>query len=558
MGEFKLSKYQQAIVDEYKNGTENLFINAYAGCSKTTVLVELSKYTDKYSVFLAFNKSIQEELKERITNPKFRTYTFNGLGYMIMSHNWDKMEDERLKNNIAPGHKRSLKIEPYKSRQNASKVLKMFKDTIGLNEDDDSYIQMLNDIATLYDLCRQRLINLSNENDVLDVIDFYDLFNDVFIPSNIVTCLENMLELDKSQFFNDGIIDFTDQIYITYIMVITGKWKMEMFHTFENIFLDEVQDMSKLQQLFVGILKRRKTTRLVFVGDQNQAIYGFNGSDCHSINTIKKLYSSKEMELPINYRCPIKHLEYVQRKFDIPIQPRPNAPEGSIKQISYESIKKYIAPGDCVLARKNKDLCRVMLDLLSMGYSVYMRDETLVNSLITKITQFKKTLNDLSKMPEIINTLVQEQEQKEQERLDKLINEGKVDTSGEVDLSNNVVDMLDCILIIYDNYVKTYRNDKKKLNSFNDFIDFVKSLLKTKDTKNSIQCVSIHQAKGKEYDRIFILNKAKIYYELGRNADQVQQEINLSYIALTRSKDSIFLVEKPEDEQDNDDDDWDY
>jgi hypothetical protein len=227
MSEFKLSTYQQAIVDEYKNGTENLFINAFAGSAKTTMLIELSKHTDKYSVFLAFNKSIQEELKERIKNPKFKTYTFNGLGYMIMNHNWDKMEEERLKKNIAPSHKRNLILEQYKSRQNASQVMKIFKDKIGLDESDENYITMMYDIATLYDLCRQRLVNLSSEEDLLDTIEFYDLFNDVWIPLNIVEIMEQMLELDKIQFFNDGIIDFTDQLilHILWLFLNNGKWK---------------------------------------------------------------------------------------------------------------------------------------------------------------------------------------------------------------------------------------------------------------------------------------------------------------------------------------------
>ena len=531
---------------------DKIFITG--NCSKTTILIELSKYTDKYSVFLAFNKSIQEELKGRIINPKFKTYTFNGLGYMIMNHNWDKMDEERLKKNIAPSHKRNLILEQYKSRQNASQVMKLFKDKIGLDESDEDYITMMYDIATLYDLCRQRLVNLSSEEDLLDTIEFYDLFNDVWVPSNIVEIMEQMLELDKIQFFNDGIIDFTDQLYITYIMVVSQQWKMEMFHTFENIMVDEGQDLSRLQQLFIGILKRRKTTRIVIVFDKNQAIYSFNGADCHSVDTLKRLYSAKEMELPINYRCPIKHLEYVRRKFDIPIQPRPDAPEGTLKRISYESIGNYIKKGDCILARKNKDLCKVMLDLLAMGHSVYMRDETLVNSIISKITTFKKLLKeDLSKLPEVIDALFEEQEKKEQEKLDKLINEGKVDSSNDISLSNNVIDLLDCIMVIYGNYKRKYMDDNEKLNSFKDFIKFVEALLQTKDIKNSIQCTSIHQAKGKEYDRVFILNEAKVYYELGRNADQVQQEINLSYIALTRSKDTIYLVEEPEDDEDDED-----
>ena len=46
-----------------------------------------------------------------------------------------------------------------------------------------------------------------------------------------------------------------------------------------------------------------------------------------------------------------------------------------------------------------------------------------------------------------------------------------------------------------------------------------------------------------EYNRVFILNRARVYTEFGRTSDQRKQEQNLSYIALTRSKDVIYLVD---------------
>ena len=63
-----------------------------------------------------------------------------------------------------------------------------------------------------------------------------------------------------------------------------------------------------------------------------------------------------------------------------------------------------------------------------------------------------------------------------------------------------------------------------------------------------------------EYKRVFILNRARVYTEYGRNIDQRKQEANLSYIALTRSKDTIFLVasnRSKQDEKELFDDDFD-
>ena len=117
----QLSKYQEDIVNAFKNTKDNLFINAYAGSGKTFMLLELSKYINTYSVFIAFNKSIQEELKTKIDNPKFKTYTFNGLGYQIMINNWEE-EQKKLSEQNPTYKKKDLTLDTFKSSEIASLV----------------------------------------------------------------------------------------------------------------------------------------------------------------------------------------------------------------------------------------------------------------------------------------------------------------------------------------------------------------------------------------------------------------------------------------------------
>lgn len=64
----KPSKYQIAIYKAFKETEDNLNISAVAGSGKTTVLLELLKFIpkNKTALFLAFNNSIVDELKDRI------------------------------------------------------------------------------------------------------------------------------------------------------------------------------------------------------------------------------------------------------------------------------------------------------------------------------------------------------------------------------------------------------------------------------------------------------------------------------------------------------------
>lgn len=99
---FKPTQYQQAVFDWIQHGSGNLIIQAVAGSGKTTTIMQgLEKIPRNHSVLmLAFNKSIAEELKERIAVMKRRkgsnmanviASTQNGAGFSIL-RDWAKSQ----------------------------------------------------------------------------------------------------------------------------------------------------------------------------------------------------------------------------------------------------------------------------------------------------------------------------------------------------------------------------------------------------------------------------------------------------------------------------------
>ena len=63
-----LDKYKQAILDVYQSTNKNIFVKATAGSGKTYLLLQLMKHTQPFKrcLFLAFNKSIAEELSRKV------------------------------------------------------------------------------------------------------------------------------------------------------------------------------------------------------------------------------------------------------------------------------------------------------------------------------------------------------------------------------------------------------------------------------------------------------------------------------------------------------------
>ena len=64
------------------------------------------------------------------------------------------------------------------------------------------------------------------------------------------------------------------------------------------------------------------------------------------------------------------------------------------------------------------------------------------------------------------------------------------------------------------------------------------------ETNKAIKLSTIHRAKGLEEDRIFILDYDKLpYTHLDIKDWEITQEINLKYVAVTRAKEELYLVQ---------------
>jgi DNA helicase-2/ATP-dependent DNA helicase PcrA len=78
------------------------------------------------------------------------------------------------------------------------------------------------------------------------------------------------------------------------------------------------------------------------VGDPKQAIYGFAGADCRSVEKIKARTQATELPLSICYRCPISHLDKA-REIVPQIEARPGAPAGVIAEIPYDEVSDVVS-----------------------------------------------------------------------------------------------------------------------------------------------------------------------------------------------------------------------
>ena len=157
MSTFELSEYQKRILDfiKYENG--NLLVDAKAGSGKTSTLVliadEIIKQNKK-CLFLAFNKSIVEELKTKIISDSCQIKTLHSLGLSFLRSFLYKKHGENYVIDIDQ-HDEQIKQEVEKLFEvYCRQDFNIANAEMGSDDRDDLYYNLLREVASMVNYSR--------------------------------------------------------------------------------------------------------------------------------------------------------------------------------------------------------------------------------------------------------------------------------------------------------------------------------------------------------------------------------------------------------------------
>ena len=293
--EFPASEYQIEIFKLIEKGVNNLIINASAGSSKTTTIVNAIRFIPekKKILFVAFNKDIVEKIKSEVEHKNVNVCTFHSLGFSILLENLARACDNKLIQN-----QDLINIDIYKYNNyinNNIDLITRFKETRSLGKRKNLYI---NNIKKLIDYSRYYLAftikEISRVSDLYGVVPVRDEYEVV----------RQVLLWGKE---NISSIDYTDMIWLPNVLNLTTKSNL-----YDWIFIDEAQDTSIAEQELVERCFRRGT-KFVAVGDDAQCqpsgtkILMCDGSE-KNIEDIKVgdeivTYADKSRSTFIGYKC---------------------------------------------------------------------------------------------------------------------------------------------------------------------------------------------------------------------------------------------------------------
>lgn len=485
------SKYQEAIFDTVMTTNKNIVVNATAGSGKTFTAVEIANLipVSKQTIFVAFNKSIVEELATKLP-PNIEASTLHSLGMNI----------------LMKFYKARLILNEFKTFRFSEKYLKKL-------EPKEKFVKMYR-YKEIIDKLRMTLTE-PTENNIFDVSMYYDI--EVYPEDtwNIMHIMEDMKVYNMFLGGGNNVIDYVDMIHLP---VTQQRLKLPQY---DYTIIDELQDLNKCQREFVKRLIGDKG-RFIGLGDDYQCIYSFLGADPDSFVAFTQIKNTLELPLSISYRCGKNIVKEAQRICKT-IEPHKDAVEGEVRSGEFDEIQE----GDFVLCRNNRPLMYAYLRLIQQGIKCTIKGKDIEQGLINMIAKWrnKSVSVCLDKMDETLATV-----------------KVKLQNKGVSKPTNHPKYIL----------VEEKVNTIKMIIKFKGFgmtdqvIKFLEGIF-SDDNRDGVQLMTIHKSKGLEAKNVFLIDifegKRLLPSPMAIHAWEREQERNLYFVAVTRAKEQfVFLT----------------
>ncbi len=465
---------QKEIFEAFATHKGNLTVQARAGSGKTSTIRDAFDYApEKNRLYAVFNKKNQLEAQEKI-NPAVDVKTWHSVGFGFVMENWRGVRA----NNYAE-YGRIKSIAPELPGFVTHQVL--------------SLVGFLKNTFIAPDLQDAKNVQLERDCEVTGKLETWN--------EKIPQLALDVLELSKV-YPKDGQISFDDMVWLPVALnMARPKWDL--------VVSDECQDLN-LPQLEMAV--RCSSGRVVMVGDDRQAIYGFRGAVHDALNKFAERLNSKVLSLTISFRCAKKIIERAQEL--VPdIKAAMDAQEGSVTVRTENELVEKVLPGDAILSRTNAPLVKHCLNFLKAGRTAKIEGKNIARDLknVVKATGAA--------------TLLQFDEGL-QAWCDLQITRAKGPAGPSK--CERAQDLKTALTAISENCRSIVELENKIDSLFFDDVG---------NDKRAIVLSTVHKAKGLEWSNVNLLMKTF----KGTGGDNLEEQ-NIKYVAITRAKLNEFMV----------------
>lgn len=480
------SPQQAAVYDWVKAGTGSAVIKAVAGSGKTTTLIEALSLMSGTVFFGAYNKKIAEEIAVRaVARQGLEISTMHAAGFRA----WRSSA-------------RAVTVDAKKCKAIFAAACQRFP----------SYAPFETPVLALVSLAKQAAFDVVKPAELVDWERLIEHFSiDALEADELVIKLAKKV-LSASIEQDSQVIDFDDMIYSP--LIHNSKvWQHDW------VLLDEAQDTNASRRL-LALKLLKPNGRMVAVGDEHQAIYGFTGADSDALDLIKAATKAIDLPLTVTYRCPLAVVQEA-RKYVKHIEAHETAPHGTVTRLDV-AIDKIAKVGDVVLCRFNAPLVKQAYAFIAAGTAARVEGREIGEGLKKLVTRWK---------PKTLSNLLDHLDKYEEQEVAKAL------AKDQPQKANSIEDTTGCLRVIIERVrAAGLTGEPAKLVA----AEVDKIFGEDAKLTPHILLSTIHKSKGREWNRVLWLQTRPSPY--AKLPWMQQQEINLCYVAVTRAKVELILV----------------
>lgn len=293
------------------------------------------------------------------------------------------------------------------------------------------------------------------------------------------------------------------------------------------LVIDEAQDMGADDfRLVQALMRRNEEMRVVAVGDDDQNIYTFRGSDSAHLRSIVNDYGGRLYEMTSNYRSDRDIVDYANRFVQrIPDRMKHNPivavskEKGNVEMANVNKLTEItLCNGStAVLTRTNEQSLQVVCMLEQQGvHAILVQSNSAFRFInLAEVRYFMKKLGSEG------SVISKEKWQ-----------EAKESTCRTYAISR----LLPAMQRFWADFEKTnsifYRSDLRQFLLESDVEDFIAT------ESNSVYVSTIHKAKGREFDTVHLFVDTP---------DSLKpDEIRTIYVGLTRARHKLYIYNCPQ------------
>ena len=347
-----------------------------------------------------------------------------------------------------------------------------------------------------------------------------------------------------SKLLNNNSLDFDDLLMLPIFLLRANIDILKKYQErYKYILIDEYQDTNEAQYVLSKMISS-KYKNICVVGDESQSIYSFRGSNYQNILNFEKDYNHpKVVLLEENYRSTSTILNAANSVIKNNKQRKEKnlwtTNKDGNKIIYHKALNEkdeaiYVVDEIEKLLEKGigtKTIENIALKASGLGIPMYEAIDSGKEMDFKKIIEELKELKEKSSITELIDLI-----------LDK--------TGIKQELSSEKSLEADIRLENLEEFKTITRNFEERLGivsleEFLDEISLVADIEEHKNNNNVVTLMTVHSAKGLEFENVFIIGMEEGIFPHANSLfddDQIEEERRLCYVAITRAKKNLWLV----------------